>query len=63
MFARRFQAVTRFLTRDAGSTAVEYAVILALILTVCLASLLALSPAAGTTFGGTTAAVGTHGVE
>ena len=54
--------LTRFLKAEAGTTTVEYAVLLALLIGACLASLLALSPAAGQTFGATTTVVGSHGV-
>jgi pilus assembly protein Flp/PilA len=55
--------LVRFLKSEDGPTAVEYAVLLALLVVTCMASLLALSPAAGETFTATTTVVGTHGVE
>lgn len=39
MFARAVRAVGRFLRNDDGPTAVEYAVMLALIVVVCIAAI------------------------
>jgi pilus assembly protein Flp/PilA len=63
MTTRSCRALIRFLQAEDGATAVEYAVLLALLVGACLASLLALTPAAGATFTATTTVVGTHGVE
>ena len=43
--------VTRFLSQEEGPTAVEYAVMLALIVVVCLAAITALGTSANATFG------------
>jgi len=43
-------AVVNFLTREDGPTAVEYAVMLALIIVVCLAAITTLGQNANTTF-------------
>lgn len=57
------RALVRFLRRDDGPTAVEYAVLLALIVVACLASIAALGPAASATFQATSTVIGTHGVN
>lgn len=44
------KSVTRFLTSEDGPTAVEYAVMLALIVVVCLAAIQAIGTNATTTF-------------
>ena len=44
------QAVVRFLKREDGPTAVEYAVMLALIIVVCIAAITALGSNASQTF-------------
>lgn len=44
------QSVVRFLTSEDGPTAVEYAVMLALIVVVCLAAIQAIGTNASTTF-------------
>jgi Flp pilus assembly pilin Flp len=54
--------LSRFLKSEDGTTTAEYGVLLALLVCACLASILALTPAAGATFGATTTVVGTHGV-
>jgi pilus assembly protein Flp/PilA len=63
MSTRRYlRALTRFLRSDDGPTAVEYAVLLALIVCACLASIAALGPAAKSTFQATSSVIGTFGV-
>jgi pilus assembly protein Flp/PilA len=57
------RALARFLREDDGPTAVEYAVLLALIVVACLASIAALGPAASATFQATSTVIGTHGVD
>lgn len=47
----------RFLTSEDGPTAVEYAVMLALIVVVCLASITAIGNNANTTFGAVAASL------
>jgi pilus assembly protein Flp/PilA len=59
---RCLRALTRFLRADDGPTAVEYAVLLALIVCACLASIAALGPAAKSTFQATSSVIGTFGV-
>jgi Flp pilus assembly pilin Flp len=54
------RAVHRFLARESGATAVEYAVLLALLLGVCLAAAAAFLPLAGQHFGNTGGVVGTY---
>jgi len=44
------QAVTRFVQREDGPTAVEYAVMLALIIVVCISAITALGSNANKTF-------------
>jgi len=44
------QAIARFFTSEDGPTAVEYAVMLALIIVVCLAAITTLGQNANTTF-------------
>ena len=49
---RKFaQSVVNFMKREDGPTAVEYAVMLALIIVVCLAAITTLGQNANTTFG------------
>ena len=49
---RKFtEAVVNFVKREDGPTAVEYAVMLALIIVVCLVAITALGTAANATFG------------
>ena len=45
-----YQSVARFLTAEDGPTAVEYAVMLALIIVVCITSITALGTNANKTF-------------
>jgi pilus assembly protein Flp/PilA len=56
------RALARFLSAEDGPTAVEYAVLLALIVCACLASIAALGPAAKSTFQATSSVIGTFGV-
>ncbi len=58
MLSRISQAVTRFLQGEDGPTAVEYAVMLALIIVVCIAAITALGSNANTTFTTVSNAVG-----
>ncbi len=51
------QSVKRFLVSEDGPTAVEYAVMLALIIVVCIAAITALGQGANTTFTDVGAAV------
>ena len=50
MFSRFASRVATFLQREDGPTAVEYAVMLALIIVVCIVSITALGTNAGNTF-------------
>jgi pilus assembly protein Flp/PilA len=50
MLSRISQTVAEFLTREDGPTAVEYAVMLALIIVVCIAAITALGTNANATF-------------
>ncbi|MCI0642417.1 MAG: Flp family type IVb pilin [Gemmataceae bacterium] len=52
------QAVKNFLVREDGPTAVEYAVMLALIIVVCIAAITALGTNANKTFGTVGNAIG-----
>ena len=61
-WTRPVRAVVSFLRREDGPTAVEYAVLLGLIIGACIASISALGPAAGDTFRSSTSTVGTYGV-
>ena len=47
---RLFRSIERFLKSEAGPTAVEYAVMLALIVVVCLTSIQAIGTKSTTTF-------------
>jgi pilus assembly protein Flp/PilA len=51
MLSRIAQKVARFLKAEEGPTAVEYAVMLALIIVVCLSAITSLGTAANSTFG------------
>ena len=55
------QFVAEFLAREDGPTAVEYAVMLALIIVVCIAAIATLGSNANTTFSKVGSAVGTTG--
>jgi len=48
--SRTLKAVVEFLKRDDGPTAVEYAVMLALIVVVCIAAITAIGAGANQTF-------------
>ena len=50
MSSRFVQGVAEFLRREDGPTAVEYAVMLALIIVVCIAAITALGTGANNTF-------------
>lgn len=50
MFARLAKSVVEFLKKEDGPTAVEYAVMLALIIVVCLAAITTIGKNANTTF-------------
>jgi pilus assembly protein Flp/PilA len=50
MFARISQSIRRFLQNEDGPTAVEYAVMLALIIVVCISAIQALGTNASATF-------------
>ncbi len=54
-----FQAIVNFLKREDGPTAVEYAVMLALIIVVCIAAITALGTNANATFTTVGNAIGT----
>ena len=59
MLNRIRQAVSQFLRREDGPTAVEYAVMLALIIVVCITAITALGTNANQTFGTVGNAIGT----
>ena len=52
------QSVVNFLKREDGPTAVEYAVMLALIIVVCIAAITALGTNANKTFSGVSNTIG-----
>ena len=58
MFARLVRKAVRFLKKEDGPTAVEYAVMLALIIVVCIAAITALGTAANNTFTNVGGAIG-----
>jgi pilus assembly protein Flp/PilA len=58
MFSRFAQLFVSFVKSEEGPTAVEYAVMLALIIVICLAAITALGTAANETFGNVAMAVG-----
>jgi pilus assembly protein Flp/PilA len=58
MLARTVRCVTDFIRREDGPTAVEYAVMLALIIVVCIAAITALGSNANTTFTSVSGVVG-----
>lgn len=60
---RPLRTALTFLRREDGSTAVEYAVLLALILLATVASIKALGPAVLTAFQTSASTVGTYGVS
>jgi len=51
MYRALVKKTVRFLTQDDGPTAVEYAVMLALIIVVCIAAITTLGSNANSTFG------------
>ena len=57
MLSRVSQSVVNFLQREDGPTAVEYAVMLALIIVVCITAITTLGNRANTTFGNVGAAL------
>ena len=59
---RMLWRIVQFLRREDGPTAVEYAVLLALIVLVSLASIRALGPAVLSAFQSSSSTVGTYGV-
>jgi pilus assembly protein Flp/PilA len=61
MFSRFTKQVVEFLKKEDGPTAVEYAVMLALIIVVCLAAITALGTSANATFGNVGSAIGAAG--
>ncbi|MCI0459901.1 MAG: Flp family type IVb pilin [Gemmataceae bacterium] len=58
MFSRLAQGVVNFLKREDGPTAVEYAVMLALIIVVCITAITALGTNANKTFTNVGTAIG-----
>jgi pilus assembly protein Flp/PilA len=61
MLAQYAKYVVEFLQSEEGPTAVEYAVMLALIIVVCLVAITALGTSANSTFGNVGNAIGTAG--
>jgi pilus assembly protein Flp/PilA len=61
MFAVVARQVIEFLKAEEGPTAVEYAVMLALIIVICLAAITALGTSANATFGNVGSAIGAAG--
>jgi pilus assembly protein Flp/PilA len=61
MLAQYAKYVVEFLQSEQGPTAVEYAVMLALIIVVCLVAITALGTSANSTFGSVGNAIGTTG--
>jgi pilus assembly protein Flp/PilA len=61
MFSRFAKQVVEFLKQEDGPTAVEYAVMLALIIVVCLIAITALGTSANATFGNVGSAIGAAG--
>jgi pilus assembly protein Flp/PilA len=58
MRSRFAQQVLEFLKKEEGPTAVEYAVMLALIIVVCLVAITSLGTNANVTFGNVASAIG-----
>jgi pilus assembly protein Flp/PilA len=58
MLSRFTKTVADFLVKEDGPTAVEYAVMLALIIVVCIAAITTLGKNANTTFQGVGTAIG-----
>ncbi len=61
MFSRFAKQVVEFLKKEDGPTAVEYAVMLALIIVACLVAITALGTSANATFGNVGSAIGAAG--
>jgi pilus assembly protein Flp/PilA len=61
MLSRFAKQVVEFLKKEEGPTAVEYAVMLALIIVVCLIAITALGTSANATFGNVGSAIGAAG--
>ena len=61
MLSRFTKQVVQFLKKEDGPTAVEYAVMLALIIVVCLIAITALGTSANATFGNVGSAIGAAG--
>jgi len=61
MFTRLIDAVTHFVKREDGPTAVEYAVMLALIIVVCITAITALGSNANVTFTNVSGTLGNVG--
>ena len=61
MLSRFTKLVVEFLKKEEGPTAVEYAVMLALIIVVCLIAITALGTSANATFGSVGSAIGAAG--
>jgi pilus assembly protein Flp/PilA len=61
MFSKLSLGVVNFLKREDGPTAVEYAVMLALIVVVCLLAIATLGSNANTTFSTVGSAIGSAG--
>jgi pilus assembly protein Flp/PilA len=61
MFSRFVREVGEFLKKEEGPTAVEYAVMLALIIVICLVAITALGTSANATFGNVGSAIGAAG--
>jgi pilus assembly protein Flp/PilA len=61
MFSRLAKQIVEFLKKEEGPTAVEYAVMLALIIVVCLVAITALGTSANATFGNVGSAIGAAG--
>ncbi len=61
MLSRFTKLVVEFLKKEEGPTAVEYAVMLALIIVVCLIAITALGTSANATFGNVGSAIGAAG--
>jgi pilus assembly protein Flp/PilA len=60
MYARALRSVLEFLKREDGPTAVEYAVMLSLIIVVCLAAISVLGQKASGTFTSVGQTLGVH---
>ena len=61
MLSQFAKQVVEFLKKEDGPTAVEYAVMLALIIVVCLVAITALGTSANATFGNVGSAIGAAG--